>query len=169
MGFIKIFVQQSIVMGPLSIRIPIYRGQIPPRGAPKSKLSLEIWIFRFGRVNPLLPAANLGPIATVRSSVRNKIVRTVFESEWDWESGHETRELIFANRWSRWPSIPNLIPSSILENRVYRLFWKSGMGLALRHGSPQPSFCTHSSFLRGPSGFPSVQLWQYNAKMRDWS
>ena len=78
MGFIKIFVQQSIVMGPLSIRIPIYRGQIPPRGAPQSKLSLEIWIFRFGRVNPLLAAANPELIPTVFPRGAQKIASDSF-------------------------------------------------------------------------------------------
>ena len=131
-------------MGPLSIRIPIYRGQIPPRGAPLSKLSLKIWIFRFGRVNPLLAAATPELIPTVLTSSR---CAKYFFGQFSkvYESARQTRELILANRWeSMSASIPDLAGSLSFHRFCFKKenrFWLS----------PQPSFCTTVviSFLRG--------------------
>ena len=142
MGFIKIFIQQSIVMGPLSIRIPIYRGQIPPRGAPQSKLSLEIWIFRFGRMNPLLPAANTW---TDSDSTFLGAQQKFSNSFRKW-----MRLRVATKRGSYFPRIAGVDDRRFptwFHPRFFKIgyidFWKSGRRVDLRHGSPQPSFVLH--------------------------
>ena len=153
-------------MGPLSIRIPIYPGQIPPRGARISKLSLKIWIFRFGRMDPLWPQPVLNWLRQYSPrSAKNfcELFSKVYES------GRQ-RGRKFPSRCSTIPSLSDSL--SILDFWKSEIadfwkseivdFWKSDiMGLAL--GTAHHSFVLRrSSFLRGPSGFPSGQLWKNN-------
>ena len=111
-------------MGPLSIRIPIYPGQIPPRGARISKLSLKIWIFRFGRVNPLLAAANPELIPSVfppgAQNIFSGQFSEVYESARPTAGAHFGESLGVAHRLPTWP-VP--YHSSIFqnENRLYGL------------------------------------------------